>query len=352
MNQDTTSPSETDLSTHVPAAGSITANRRIALGKTLGLATVLALGPSMGRAQSPAKGFANRPIRLVSGATAGSASDILARSLADKLQAEFGVPVIVENKVGAAGAVAVQAVLSAPPDGHSIFVYTAAHTVLPLISRTSWDPVRDFSAVVPLGVVPNVLVVSPGKGWRGVQDLVSAARAKPGAMNYASAGQGSATHMSAEKFKLATGIDAVHVPFKGSPEAITETMAGRIDYFFAPLVSALPQIRSGKLQALAVGTPQRSSQLPDVPTLAESGVTNAEYLFWIGMLVSSKTPRELITQLNQSTLKALQTPEVREKLNTLGAESLPMSPEQFDALIREELTANAAIVKAAGIRMD
>jgi len=347
VNRQTTKPAA-----HLATAGAITANRRIALGQALGLASALALGPSVGRAQSTAKSFANRPIRLVSGATAGSASDILARSLADKLQAEFGVPVIVENRVGAAGAVAVQAVLSAPPDGHTIFVYTAAHTVVPLISRTSWDPVRDFSAVVPLGVVPNVLVVSPGKGWRGVQDLVSAARSKPGAMNYASAGQGSATHMSAEKFKLATGIDAVHVPFKGSPEAITETIAGRIDYFFAPLVSALPQIRTGKLQALAVGTPQRSSQLPDVPTLAQSGITNAEYLFWIGMLVSSKTPRELVAQLNQSTLTALQTPEVREKLNTLGAESLPMSPEQFDALIRDELTANAAIVKAAGIRID
>ena len=315
-------------------------------------AAALAVLPTNSSAQAPAKGFANRPVRLVSGATAGSASDILARSLADKLQAEFGVPVIVENRVGAAGAVAVQAVLTAPPDGHTVFVYTAAHTVLPLISKTSWDPIRDFSAVVPLGVVPNVLVVSPSKGWRNVRDLVETARAKPGSLNYASAGNGSATHMSAEKFRIATGIDAVHVPFKGSPEAITETMAGRIDYFFAPLVSALQQIRSGKLQALAVGTTQRSSQLPDVPTLAEGGISNAEYLFWIGMLVSSRTPRDLVTQLNQSTLKALQTAEVREKLSTLGAESLPMSPEQFDALIRDELNANAAIVKAAGIRAD
>lgn len=300
----------------------------------------------------PAKSFANRPIRLISGATAGSASDIIARSLADKLQAEFGVPVIVENRVGAAGAVAVQAVLSAPPDGHTIFVYTAAHTVVPLITKTSWDPIRDFSAVVPLGVVPNVLVVSPSKGWKNVRDLIDTAKAKPGAMNYASAGAGSATHMSAEKFKLATGIDAVHVPFKGSPEAITETIAGRIDYFFAPLVSALPQIRSGKLQALAVGTSRRSSQLVDVPTLAEAGVKDAEYLFWIGMLVSSKTPRDLIVQLNQSTLKALDTQEVKEKLSSLGADPLPMSPEQFDALIKDELSANARIVKAAGIKSE
>lgn len=312
----------------------------------------LALGLSSGALAQSVKGFSNRPLRLISGATAGSASDIIARSLADKLQAEFGIPVIVENRVGAAGAVAVQAVLSAPPDGHTIFVYTAAHTVVPLITKTSWDPLRDFSAVVPLGVVPNVLVVSPSKGWKTVRDLVDTARAKPGALNYASAGSGSATHMSAEKFKLATNIDAVHVPFKGSPEAITETIAGRIDYFFAPLVSALPQLRTGKLQALAVGTSKRSAQLPDVPTLSESGISNAEYLFWIGMLVSSKTPKELITQLNQSTLKALDTPEVREKMLSLGADPLPMTPDQFDALIRDELSTNARIVKAAGIKVE
>lgn len=296
--------------------------------------------------------FPSKPIRLISGATAGSASDLIARALAEKFQIEFGVPVVVENKAGAAGAVAVQTILSAPPDGHTIFVYTAAHTVLPLISKLPYDPLRDFSAVTPLGVVPNVMVVSPNKTYKTVRDVVQAAKANPGALNYASAGTGSATHMSAEKFRIATGIDAVHVPFKGSPEAITETMAGRIDYFFAPLVSALPQIKTGKLLPLAVGTPKRSSQLPNVPTLQEAGISQADYLFWIGMLVSSKTPRDVVQRINQSTLKALQLPEVKEKMNTLGAEMMPMSPEQFDALIREELVVNAAIVKASGIHLD
>lgn len=296
--------------------------------------------------------FPSKPIRLISGATAGSASDLIARALAEKFQIEFGVPVVVENKAGAAGAVAVQTILSAPPDGHTIFVYTAAHTVLPLISKLPYDPLRDFSAVTPLGVVPNVMVVSPNKTYKTVRDVVQAAKANPGALNYASAGTGSATHMSAEKFRIATGIDAVHVPFKGSPEAITETMAGRIDYFFAPLVSALPQIKAGKLLPLAVGTPKRSSQLPNVPTLQEAGISQADYLFWIGMLVSSKTPRDVVQRINQSTLKALQLPEVKEKMNTLGAEMMPMAPEQFDALIREELVVNAAIVKASGIHLD
>jgi tripartite-type tricarboxylate transporter receptor subunit TctC len=294
--------------------------------------------------------FPNRPVRLLSGATAGSASDIIARALGEKLQAEFGVPVIIENRTGASGALAVQATLSAPADGHTVLVYTGAHTVVPLISKVSWDPVKDFAAAAALASVPNVLVVSPDKGYRSVKDVVDAAKARPGALNYASVGVGTATYMSAEKFRHATGIQAVHVPYKGSPEAITETMAGRVDYFFAPLVSALPQIRAGKLLALAVGTPRRSSQLPDVPTLAESGITGADYLFWIGMLVPAKTPRDVVQKLNLAATRALQAPEVRERLAALGAEPLPMTPEQFDALIREEMVSNAAIIKAAGIK--
>ena len=235
--------------------------------------------------------FPSKPIRLISGATAGSASDLIARALAEKFQLEFGVPVVVENKAGAAGAVAVQTILSAPPDGHTIFVYTAAHTVLPLISKLPYDPLRDFSAVTPLGVVPNVMVVSPNKAFKTVRDVVQAAKANPGALNYASAGTGSATHMSAEKFRIATGIDAVHVPFKGSPEAITETISGRIDWFFAPIVSALPLIKDGKLQVLAVGTPKRSDDLPNTPTTVEAGVPGSEYTFWVGMLAPSKTPK-------------------------------------------------------------
>ena len=322
--------------------------------KVIHLTTVLlfSFGLGLTHLNGFAQAFPSKPIKLISGATAGSASDIIARSIAEKLQNEFGVSVIVENKPGAAGTLAIQTILNSPADGHSIFVYTGAHTVLPLLNKVSYDPVKDFSAVVPLAVVPNVMVVSPNKGYKSVKDVVAAAKNMPGQLNYASAGLGSATHMSAEKFKLATGIDAVHVPYKGSPEAITETMTGRIDYFFAPLVSALPMIKAGKLIPLAVSTPKRSSQLPDVPTLAEAGIAKSEYLFWIGMLVSSKTPRDIVNKLNQSTLKALQDNEVKERLVSLGAEALPMTPEQFDQLIKDELTANAIVIKAAGIKSE
>jgi tripartite-type tricarboxylate transporter receptor subunit TctC len=319
---------------------------------TTGLAGALACVPLLWHlaAQAQAQAFPGKPIRLISGASPGSASDIIARAVGEKLQAEFGVAVVIENKAGAAGALAVQSTLSAPADGHTVFVYTAAHTVVPLISKVNYDALRDFSAVVPLAVVPNVMVVSPEKGYKSVRDVVDAAKAKPGQLNYASVGVGSATYMSAEKFRIATAIDAVHVPYKGSPEALSETMAGRVDYFFAPLVSALPMIKAGKLLPLAVGTNKRAALMPDVPTLSEAGVDKSDYVFWVGMLVSSKTPRDIVQKLNQSTLKALQAPEVRERLASLGAEPMPMSPEQFDALIREEMASNAVIIKAAGIK--
>jgi tripartite-type tricarboxylate transporter receptor subunit TctC len=327
-------------------APSPVATRRLLARMLVSLAAAPLLLPYVAHAQD----FPSKTIKLISGASPGSASDIVARVVGEKLQAELGVPVVVENKVGASGVIAIQATLSAPPDGHTVAVYTAAHTVVPLMNKINYDPIRDFSAVTPLAVVPNVLVVSPSKGYKSVKDLVDAAKAKPGQLNYASVGAGTATHMSAEKFRLATGIEAVHVPYKGSPEAITETIAGRVDYFFAPLVSALPMIKAGKLTALAVGTNKRSSLLPEVPTLAEAGVPRSDYLFWIGMLVSSKTPRDIINQLNQAAIKAVQSPEVKERLASLGAEPLTMSPEQFDAMIKEELASNAAIMKAAGIK--
>ena len=324
--------------------------RRLCMTGLLVGALTMGTGLMCGAAHAQNAGFPNKPIKLISGASPGSASDIIARAVGEKLQAEFGVPVVIENKAGAAGTLAVQTTLAAPADGYTVFVYTGAHTVVPLINKVSYDPIRDFSAVIPLAVVPNVMVVSPSKGYKTVKDVIDAAKARPGQLNYASVGVGSATYMSAEKFRIAAAIDAVHVPYKGSPEAITETMAGRVDYFFAPLVSALPMIKSGKLLALAVGTTKRSAALPDVPTLSEAGVAKSDYVFWIGMLVSSKTPRDLVQKLNQSAQKALQAPDVKERLASLGAEPMPMSPEQFDALIKDEMAANAIIVKAAGIK--
>lgn len=312
-------------------------------------AALLALGASQ---QVMAQAWPAKTIRLVSGASPGSASDLVGRAVSEKIQAELGVAVILENKMGAGGVIAAQHVATSAPDGYTVFVYTAAHTVTPLISKVPYYPVRDFAGVTPLAVVPNVLVVSAEKGYKSVKDLVAAGKANPGKLNYASVGVGTATYMNAEKFRASAGIDAVHVPYKGSPEAITETMTGRVDYFFAPLVSALPLIKDGRLLALAVGTSKRSSLLPDVPTALEAGVAKADYVFWIGLLVPAKTPRDVINRLNQATIKALQTADVRERLAKLGAEPFSMSPEQFDSYIKEELAQNAEIIKAAGIKAE
>lgn len=311
------------------------------------LACILPLVQTAASAQSFPDG---RLIKLVSGASPGSASDIIGRVIGVKLQAELGVTVVVENRTGASGAIAAQAILEAPADGHTIFVQTGAHTITPFVAKINYDPLRDFSGVTPLAIVPNVLVVAPSAGYKTVHDLVAAGKAQPGRLNFGSAGAGSATYMSAEKFQRAAGISALHVPFKGSMDAITETVAGRIDYFFAPLVSALPLIKSGRLQPLAVNTSKRAALLPDVPTLTEAGVANADYLFWVGLLVSSKTPRDIVHRLNQVALKALQAPDVRARLAELGAEPMSMSPEQFDAMLRDGSASDAEILKAAGIK--
>ena len=282
-----------------------------------------------------------KTVRLVSGASAGRASDIIGRAVTEKLQAEFGVPVVMENRVGASGTIATQNILASAPDGQRIFTYTAAHTVTPFFSKMPYDAIRDFAGVTPLAVMPNVMVTAPSLGYKNVKDVVDAARAKPGQLNCASVGVGTATYMNAEKFRIATAISAVHVPFKGSPEAITETVAERVDYFFAPLVSALPMIKAGKPTALAVGTTRRPALLPDVPTLAEAGVAKSDYLFWVGMLVSSKTARDIVQKINLATLKAMQAPEVCERFAALGADALPICAGEFDALIKQEMTANA-----------
>jgi tripartite-type tricarboxylate transporter receptor subunit TctC len=196
-----------------------------------------------------------------------------------------------------------------------------------------------------------VLVVPPDRNWKTVRELIAAAKAKPGSLNFSSVGVGSATHLSAERFRASAGVDAVHVPFKGGAEAMTEVIAGRIDFFFGPIPLVLSQIQEGKLTALAVNGTKRAANLPDVPTLHESGVGNAEYPIWLGMFVPAKTPREIVDRLNRETLKALAEPKIRDKLATLGFERMEMTPGEFAAHIDKEVAMNAALVKEAGIKV-
>jgi len=241
-------------------------------------------------------------------------------------------------------------VATAAPDGYTIMVHSSSHTVSPsTFAKLPFDTTADFVGVTPISSTPNVLVISPSKNIKTLQELLVAARAKPGSMNFASAGQGSATHLNAEKFKLAAKIEATNIPFKGSAEAVTEVISGRVDYYFSPIAPVIGQIRSGQLVALAVGSPKRASALPQVPTTAEAGVPGSEFNFWIGMMAPGKTPRDIVNRLHDEVVKALNTPEVKERFATLGADAWTLSPEQFDAYIKDEIKSNAVLVKAAGL---
>jgi tripartite-type tricarboxylate transporter receptor subunit TctC len=263
----------------------------------------------------------------------------------------LGQPVIVENRPGAGGTLAAAQVARGDADGYTLLVPSSGHAVNPSIyPNLPYDTLRDLTGVAPLVAMPNVLVVAPARGWKSLADLIAAAKAKPGALNYASAGVGSATHFNAEKFRLQAGLDAVHVPFKGTPEALGDVVGGRIDWFFAPLSSALPLIRDGRLQALAVSTSKRSALLPDVPTTVEGGVPGSDYIFWVALVAPSATPPEVIARLHQEVAKALGQPELIDRLAKLGAEPMTMSSGDFNAFVRAEVDTAARVAKAANLK--
>jgi tripartite-type tricarboxylate transporter receptor subunit TctC len=297
-------------------------------------------------------GYPDKPIHFIVPFTAGSGTDIVARTVGEHMSRSLGQPIVIENRPGAGGTLGAAQVARTPPDGYTLLVHSAGHVANAAIYPTlPYDTLRDFAGVTPLASLPNVLVVAPSKGFRSVHDLVARAKANPGALNYGSAGNGSATHMNAEIFRQSAQFDAQHIPFKGTPEAMTETSAGRLDFLFAPLSSAIALVKDGRLQALAIGTAQRSPLLPDVPTTTEAGYVRSEYVFWVALLAPSATPRPIVDRLNAAALAALASPEVKEKLTLLGAEPMPMSPPAFDAFLKAEAARMSDVVKAAGIRV-
>ncbi|HKA45615.1 MAG TPA: tripartite tricarboxylate transporter substrate-binding protein [Burkholderiales bacterium] len=298
-----------------------------------------------------AQGYPSKPIRLVATSTPGSPVDIYARAISDHLAKSLGQPVVVENRAGAGGTLAAAYVLSAEPDGHVTMVNTSAQVVAPFVyTGLPFDLLRDFAGIGPIAVLPNVLIVAPQRGWKNVQDLIAAARAKPGGYTYGTGGSGTGTHMSAERFRLAAAITAVQVPYKGSPEILVEIVPGRIDWAFVPLSTVIGQIKEGKIQALALSAERRSEQLPELPTLTDAGMKNADFPFWVGMFVSSKVPRPVVRRLYEDTLKAMQNAEVRDRLTKLGAEIVLMTPEAFDAYVKAQAEVAAVIVKEAKIK--
>ncbi len=316
--------------------------------RPLALFTFFALAAGVANGQ----GYPTKPVKLVVPFTAGSATDILARTIGQKLTELWGQPVVVDNRPGAGGTIGAALVAKSAPDGYTLLVHSAAQAYnASMYPNLSYDTVKDFAEVVPIAGQPNVLVVAPATGYKTVADLVAAAKAKPGQLNFGSAGNGSGTHINAEKFRLAAGIDAVHIPYKGTPEALTDTMTGRITYFFSPISAALPNVREGRLVALAVSTGKRSSVLPNVPTVAESGLPGFDYNLWVGLFAPAGTPADVVDKINKDVLRSLDTADAKERLTALGAEAMPMTPAEFRRFVQKEIDDSAKVIKAAGIKI-
>lgn len=292
---------------------------------------------------------AKQPLRVIVTNTPGSALDVTARVVFDQVARQLGQTVVVENRPGAANTIGIAAVAKAEPDGYTILVTTSAIAIAPHTHKSlPYDTLRDLRAVIPLGNLTNVMLTPAGR-FKSLNDFIAAAKAKPDALTYASIGPGSTGHLSAERLGLSAGFKALHVPFKGSPEAVRDLAAGRVDFFFTPVAPALGLVRENKVDALVVSSSSRSSLLPDVPTTVQAGFSDSDYNFWIGVFVPSGTPQPIVARLFAETRKALVTNEIKDRLANIGAEPMEMTGEQFEAYFKKEIDLNAKLVKAANI---
>jgi len=316
------------------------------------VAPVIAVAAGVSYAQTAQK-FPTRPIRIIVPFTAGSASDLIARRLGAKMSEQWGQQVVVDNRGGAGGVVGMGIVASAAPNGYTLLVHSLGFAVsAALYSKLPFDPLRDFAPVSQIMASPSVIVVAPALGVRNVNELIALAKKKPGQINFATAGIGSGTHLNAEQFRFAAGIDVAHVPYKGPSEALLETMTGRVQYFISPLVPALPLIREGTVLALAVTTAQRTPMLPDVPTVAEAGLPGFEISGWYGIFAPSQTPAPVVAKLSAEIDRLLATPDVRASLAKIGVNVLGGSAAQFAAYIKREDAKWSKAIRDAGVRVE
>jgi tripartite-type tricarboxylate transporter receptor subunit TctC len=316
---------------------------------------VLALGalPSVTFAAQPADKFPNRPLRMLVPFSAGSQTDILARWTGEKMLENWGQQVVVDNRPSAGGTVASQSVLGANPDGHTLMMVSTGHAGnATMYSKLPYDTIKDFAGVSRVASVPNLLVVAPTLGVKTVKELIALAKSKPGQFNFSSAGIGSGTQINGEMFRLAAGFEATHVPYKGAPESLNETLAGRVHFTFSPILVAAGQVKAGRAVVLAVSTAKRSAMFPNVPTVAEAGIPGFDYDQWYGILVSAKTPRAVVNTLNKEIVRILNLPDIKERMLSQGATPTPTTPEEFDAFIRTEVTRFAKVLIAAGARVN
>jgi len=288
----------------------------------------------------------------VVGYAAGGPNDIVARALAQRLAEPLGQQVVVDNRPGADGIIGADLVAKSTPDGHTLAVVSPSHTVNPAVqAKLPYDPLKDFAPVVLAASGPTLLVVHPSLPVRTVKELIAFARSRPGQINYASSGAGGTLHLAGELFRSRTGIDIAHVPYKGVAPATIELLGGQVSMMFDPIVAAMPHVRSGRLRALAVTSAKRHAQLPDTPTMPEAGVADFEVVIWYGVLAPAKTPRTVVDRLAAETLRIVQTPEMRERLASLGAEPIGLGPDAFASFLASDLAKWAQVVKATGLRI-
>ena len=314
-------------------------------------ALVLAIAVSSGSAV--ADEYPVRPIRILVGFTPGGGPDITARYIAQKLGEAWKQQVLVENRPGAGGTVAAAMVARANPDGYTLLSVSSAHAIAAAIyPKLPYDTFADLAGVIQTGSSKYVLVVPPTLGVRTLGELLAAARARPGQLNFSSAGVGSGTHFAGEMLRSMAGIEVVHVPFKGIPEALGETLSGRVQFFMAPIANAVNPVKEGKLVGLGVSSLERDALLPQVPTLHEAGVPGYKSQLWFGLLTGASVPRPIVTRLNSEIARILSEPELKSRWSGIGIEPRPDAPEVFDRLIREDVATFASIARAANIRAD
>jgi tripartite-type tricarboxylate transporter receptor subunit TctC len=320
--------------------------------KTIAAASI-AIGTMAWSSASQAETYPSKPVRILVALSAGSGTDVVSRMLAAKLSESWRQPVVVENRPGASGSVAATALLNAAPDGHTLMAYSDGHAVNAALNASSlpYDTLRDFARVSMVARFPSVLVVAPSLGVTSVQELIALARSSPGKLSFGSAGIGGGLHLSGEMFKLGAGIDALHVPYKGPLEALGDAMSGRIDYMFSPLGQTLPHIRSGKVRALAVALQERSSLLPEVPTLGEAGLPGFAYELWAGWFAPASTPRPVLEQISSEVARTMSLPGIREQLLNQSMIYRENTPEEFDRFVRAEVERLRDLGQRAGIRL-
>jgi tripartite-type tricarboxylate transporter receptor subunit TctC len=317
-----------------------------AVRSLLALAFALAAGAAL------AQPYPSKAVRVIVPFTPGGVTDVIARTVGAKLAEGWGQPVVVENRPGAGGSLGASLVARAPADGYLLLVHSSGYAINAAANpKLPYDYRKDFVEVAPLGSQPMVLVVAPGSGIRSVAELVAAAKAKPGHVAYGSAGIGSGAHFNGEKFRIAAGIELLHVPYKGGADAINDTMAGRLTFTFNTVTLALPFIRDGRLVALGVSSRTRSALLPAAPPIAEAGIADFEFTFWNGLWAPAGTPAPVVQAINREVMRAMDMPDVLERYARLGAEPMRMDPAQFARFVRGEIEDAARIARAAGIQV-